>query len=185
MQKEYRNKIRSKQLIRNAVIELLDKKGSLSSITVSDVVEKANINRGTFYNHYNNVMEVIEESKNERMKMLLNELKGIASFEDFEQFINLIVKHFKENENVYRKVVNGVSRSMIDDLKIEFVKEVRRINPKVDAFNMAFVANAITGLYLDYLQDRSDFTLEEIGKNIVNLVKQFRLSEVFDKKTNN
>ena len=48
MKKEYRNKIRSKQLIRNAVIELLDKKGSLSSITVSDVVEKANINRGTF-----------------------------------------------------------------------------------------------------------------------------------------
>ena len=61
MKKEYRNKIRSKQLIRNAVIELLDKKGNLSSITVSDVVEKANINRGTFYNHYNNVMEVIEE----------------------------------------------------------------------------------------------------------------------------
>ena len=73
MKKEYRNKIRSKQLIRNAVIELLDKKGNLSSITVSDVVEKANINRGTFYNHYNNVMEVIEESKNESMKMILDE----------------------------------------------------------------------------------------------------------------
>ena len=73
---------------------------------------------------------------------------------------------------------------MIDDLKIEFVKEVRRINPKVDAFNMAFVANAITGMYLDYLQDRSDFTLEEMGKKIIELVKQFQLAEMFDKKCN-
>ena len=61
----------------------------------------------------------------------------------------------------------------------------QEINDRGIGVDMAFVANALTGLYLDYLQDRSDFTLEEIGKNIVNLVKQFRLSEVFDKKTNN
>ena len=179
MKKEYRNKIRSKMLIRNSVIDLVEKKGNLSSITVSDVVERANINRGTFYNHYNNVVEVIEELKDERVKMFLDELKKIASFKDFEQFINSIVKHFKENENTYRKLVRGVSRSMIDDLKIEVVKEIRRINPKIDAFNITFVANAITGMYLDYLQNRSDFSLEEIGEKIIETVKQFQLTKVF------
>jgi AcrR family transcriptional regulator len=179
MKKEYRNKIRSKMLIRNSVIDLVEKKGNLSSITISEVVERANINRGTFYNHYNNVVEVIEELKDERVKMFLDELKKIASFKDFEQFINSIVKHFKENENTYRKLVRGVSRSMIDDLKIEVVKEIRRINPKIDAFNITFVANAITGMYLDYLQNRSDFSLEEIGGKIIETVKQFQLTKVF------
>ena len=61
MKATYKNALRSKQLIRQALIALLDKKGSMSEVTVSDICHEANINRGTFYNHYGNTTDVLEE----------------------------------------------------------------------------------------------------------------------------
>ena len=68
---------------------------------------------------------------------------------------------------------------MIDDLKIEFIKEVKRINSKIDSFVLTFIANALTGMYLDYLQDRSEFTLEEIGQRMILIVKHLTVPESF------
>lgn len=51
---EYRSSLRSKKLIINALVDLLDEK-PLDKITVTDIVKKADINRGTFYAHYENV----------------------------------------------------------------------------------------------------------------------------------
>lgn len=63
MKATYRNSVRSKELIRSALITLLEKKQDITNITVSDIVKTANINRGTFYNHYNNLIKVIYMSK--------------------------------------------------------------------------------------------------------------------------
>ena len=64
MKAPYRNAIKTKILIRETVISLLSKNKTMNDITVSDVVEAANINRGTFYNHYSSPIEVLEEMKN-------------------------------------------------------------------------------------------------------------------------
>lgn len=57
---EYRNAARSRRLIRDALLELLDEK-PLEKITVTDITKRADVNRGTFYLHYNSVNEVISE----------------------------------------------------------------------------------------------------------------------------
>lgn len=64
MKQPYRNSERSKQMIKDALISLLNKK-SLSEVTVADIVRTASINRGTFYNHYGNPIEILEEMKQE------------------------------------------------------------------------------------------------------------------------
>ena len=45
---EYRNALRSKALIKDSFVTLMQAK-PLEKITVTDVVNKAQINRGTFY----------------------------------------------------------------------------------------------------------------------------------------
>lgn len=57
---EYRNSARSRKLICDALLELLDEK-PLEKITVTDIARRADVNRGTFYLHYNCVNDVIEE----------------------------------------------------------------------------------------------------------------------------
>ena len=56
---EYRSSIRSKQLINAALADLLQEK-PLDKITVTDVVRRAGINRGTFYAHYMDISDVIQ-----------------------------------------------------------------------------------------------------------------------------
>ena len=55
---EYRSAIRSRKLINEALVDLLLEK-QLDKITVTDVVKRAEINRGTFYAHYKDIKDVI------------------------------------------------------------------------------------------------------------------------------
>lgn len=45
---EYKSAIRSRRMIQHALVELLQEK-ELDKITVTDIVTRADINRGTFY----------------------------------------------------------------------------------------------------------------------------------------
>ena len=55
---EYRSSLRSKALIKRALLELMQEK-SFDKISVSDIVRKAEINRGTFYAHFKNPHDVL------------------------------------------------------------------------------------------------------------------------------
>ena len=54
---EHKNAVRSKTLIKYAFTQLLAEK-ELGKITVTDVVEKAGISRGTFYAHYFDIYDL-------------------------------------------------------------------------------------------------------------------------------
>ena len=68
---EYRSAIRSRKLINAALADLLQEK-PLDKITVTDVVNRAQINRGTFYAHYADIPDVIQ---NLIQNLLLNNLR--------------------------------------------------------------------------------------------------------------
>lgn len=57
---EYRNAVRSRRLIGDALLELLEEK-PLEKITVTDIANRADVSRGTFYLHYESVSDVISE----------------------------------------------------------------------------------------------------------------------------
>ncbi len=68
----HKNAARSRHLIKQAFAELLNEK-DMAKITVTDIVERANISRGTFYAHYldvydlysailQNIVEAIDEA---------------------------------------------------------------------------------------------------------------------------
>jgi len=59
--------IRTKEAIRQALMELIEEKG-FEAITVKDITTRADINRGTFYVHYENKHDLMEECQNEIMQ---------------------------------------------------------------------------------------------------------------------
>ena len=56
---EYKSAIRSRRMIQHALVELLQEK-ELDKITVTDIVTRADINRGTFYAHYADISGVLD-----------------------------------------------------------------------------------------------------------------------------
>ncbi len=65
--------LRTKRLIRDALTALMEEKG-FEGITVRDLTEKAEINRGTFYLHYRDKYDLLEQSEEE----IINEISGIV-----------------------------------------------------------------------------------------------------------
>ena len=70
MKREYRNSIKTKKAIRQAFTEILGEKRSIGSITVSELTERADIAKSTFYNHYDDIYAVAEELQQELMSKL-------------------------------------------------------------------------------------------------------------------
>ncbi len=48
-------------LIKNTFSELLMEEKELNKITVTKLVQRADINRGTFYNHYDNIFAIAKD----------------------------------------------------------------------------------------------------------------------------
>ena len=67
---QYKSALKSKKLIKNAFSELLQKK-DVDTITVTEIVTLAGINRGTFYAHYSNTVDVLEEIEKDVSEQIL------------------------------------------------------------------------------------------------------------------
>lgn len=82
-QKTDRRIIRTKRVIRDALADLIEEKG-FERVTVRDLTEKADINRGTFYLHYQDKYDLLAKSEKEiieQMRDLLTKLNPDLTFE--------------------------------------------------------------------------------------------------------
>ena len=58
--KSDRRQARTRQLLHQALLELIREKGT-ETVTVTDVAKRANVNRGTFYLHYRDVPDMMDK----------------------------------------------------------------------------------------------------------------------------
>ena len=134
----HKNAVRSRQMIKKAFAEMLNEK-DISKITVTDIVEKAGISRGTFYAHYmdvydlynaiqNNVMEAVRETMDAiGAKTLLVDptevLTGAFRFlEEKKAYYKLFITTSRSNELVDR-IVTYVGERLTSEAEESFSEE--------------------------------------------------------------
>lgn len=71
---------RTLKLIRDALISLMDEKG-FDHITVQDITERAEINRATFYRHYQDKYDLLEKIVNEMLSQFQTAFQLPPDFE--------------------------------------------------------------------------------------------------------
>ncbi|MCM3770760.1 TetR/AcrR family transcriptional regulator [Priestia aryabhattai] len=123
--------IRTKRFIRDALTELMEEKG-FEGVTVRDLTKKADINRGTFYLHYQDKYDLLEKSENEVIQEIKEFIKKanpneIVSTNLKEQplpFIVALFEYIQENAR-FMQVMLGPKGNPGFHLKI---KEVMKTN---------------------------------------------------------
>ena len=70
--------IRTKEIIRDAFWELLEEK-PYNKITVQDIVNRCQVNRNTFYYHFQNIPALMEESVKEWMEDVIHRYGNLES----------------------------------------------------------------------------------------------------------
>ena len=125
---EYRSSLRAKKLIRQAFHELLLEKEK-PKITVTDIVTRADINRRTFYAHYQDVRalaEQLEDEAIEKMIEIINEGKNDHLSQDPLPIIARMTEYIEANFDYFRKLFIGDdSEPFIRKLKNVLVNSIQ------------------------------------------------------------
>lgn len=124
----------TKELIRKEFIDLLNKK-PIHNLTVTELARKCDIERKTFYYHYENLTELVKEIFQEELSMVVEEFNETLSWEDSfilaAKFIldnKRAIKHLYQSD--YREDVEKYVFSIAGEIMYKYVE---RASEKTDA----------------------------------------------------
>ena len=171
-----------------SLISLLKKK-PLEYITVSEICKAAEVNRSTFYLHYDTIGDLL----NETVRYLLDSFLSYFSEDSKSIALNLsdcreeelificddyivpYLKYIKDNKEVFRVALLNNKILGFDDVYDRMFEKI--FNPILDRFDypedyknyvMMYYLSGINALILEWIKDDCEKPIEEISK-IINI----------------
>lgn len=178
---EYKSAVRSRKLIRQAFIDLLKEK-DLRKITVTDIVTRADINRGTFYAHYQDTRAVIEQIESEIVEKMLEFLSEFRYQNFFQNPLPLLLKisrYLEEDLDFYRILINSTgAEQFLVKLKDSFVQHMKTDTDIPDDVKRSpaflvrthFFAGGLVNLYQVWFRGDLEISLNEIAIEISRII---------------
>ncbi len=114
----------TKMILRDSLLDLVDKK-PLNQVTISELCREADINRNTFYNHYNAPYEIFHEIEDELFEGLKKE---IEKTKDLKTILLASCKSLEQNKKMSRLIFSDVNNSRILSKIISSFKNVSSEN---------------------------------------------------------
>lgn len=110
----------TKELIRKEFIDLLNKK-PIHNVTVTELARKCDIERKTFYYHYENLTELVKEIFQEELTMVVEEFNETLSWED--SFI-LAAKFILDNKRAIKHLYQSDYREDVEKYVFSIAGEI-------------------------------------------------------------
>lgn len=168
---EYRSAIRSRRLINEALADLLQEK-PLEKIAVTDVVNRAQINRGTFYAHYADIPDVIQHLIQQAFSSIRGALtEQTQSLSDMPRvLLAQVQRHLEEDMPFFRKIMNSSAAAMMQEQLVQILVEYLLQNrdefcaakPEQYELTIRFCAGGLSNLYRDWFAGKLPYTLSEL-----------------------
>lgn len=164
--------VKTKKLIKSTFAQLLQEKRELSKITVTELVERANINRGTFYLHYDSIYGVAEDFEEEILQTIILNDKAL-DLSNINAYFESIIAYLKENEDTYKMLLASndpllflEKLSTIINEKIYYSLISSSLIHKSNSlkFDTSFFTDGIINQILKYFIGKSDYSLDDICK---------------------
>ena len=178
-QKEDRRVIRTKKAIRSAFAELIAEK-EYKDITVTDIAERADINRKTFYNYYSNIEALMADIENEAVATydrLLDDLKAHDLLNSPELIVTRISSTVTENLDYFHDLLimskNDVLFSRIADnvkKQIRDILDSQEVLDPVRAETLAiFITSGALSVYREWIRRGEQVPREKLDELLVRL----------------
>lgn len=179
---EYRSSIRSKNLIKKALVKLMHEK-ELARITVSDIIREADISRGTFYAHYTDINSVIEQIENEELKKLLafvDSFKGADLKNPTTVFLRSVCEYLAQDMEYYRmiiktNIVHNFLHRLINIFYEKTVKSILEANESVTTTGadiyLSYTSAGASMVIISWLNGDITATPKEVAEMLSKLVE--------------
>lgn len=92
---------KTRRLIKKVFAEMLSEKKELGKISVSELCKRAEISRGSFYSHYDDIYGVAEDYENEMIDTFFDQARLVEARE-ITHFIDSVFEFIRQNNENYR-----------------------------------------------------------------------------------
>ena len=182
---------KTKEAIQNAFFQLIEE-NQTTKITITKIAKTANIDRKTFYTHYNSPTDIIVEFCEQKTKEFFAHLEKENFFDqplNSQNVFSAIYELLEKDLSLYQ---NFASHSVYDSFWEKF-KEICVQNAteayakKLDISPLSldiyvnYVFSGVISVYRRYLQKDSPYNLEEVSQ-ILNDVTFYGLTPILEKK---
>ena len=190
--------IRSKESIKKAFIDLLDSIG-FEKITVKKLTEKAKINRSTFYLHYLDKYDLLDQIENEileEIRILFKEMpiqsivKGKPDIQKMKQVLVRIYSHIGRNHSFFSLIMGqkgdpaffGKFERMVKDIVIRNADLSSKIAIP-EKYLIAMIAGIQTGFVREWLSSGMQESKEEIAEIIIQVARTILSAQALKKQS--
>ncbi len=173
-----------------ALISLLKMK-PFEYITVSELCKKADVNRSTFYLHYENMCDLLDEATryllDDFLSYFSNDTKIIAfnisecELDDLnfvcDKYLNPYFTYLKENREVFLTALSNIKSFKFDDVYKKLYENIfapilsRFHYPEEDRkYVMLYYLNGINAINIEWLKDGCKKTIQEMTKIVTECI---------------
>lgn len=178
--------LRTRQLLRNAVIELLEEM-DIEKISVNRLAERAQINRVTFYLHYRDIPDMLEKMADEMVEDIQKVLDDHSKLEESDEWplLENLLKHIEQNARFYKIIFTTRQVTVFTDrlfkLQSELINdrlEKRQSPPGLTESNIQreiaiwYGSSALIGTIVAWLRKDMPYTPQYLAKQITMLRSQ-------------
>lgn len=182
-QKEDRRIRRTKRLLRQALAELMNEK-EFKDITVKEITDRADLNRGTFYFHYTDTYDLKEKIEDELVGDFVEVISSYSPTpEDYsaKHMLEQAVGYIEEHKFLIRTLFHS---SMGDGLQTKFMAVIEEMIIKVQErlhlteterqrqYRCRFSACGIIGCMDIWLQAEQGMTGDELVTNLDEMINR-------------
>lgn len=184
----------TKELIKREFLNIVEVK-SLKNITIAELAEKCDINRNTFYYHYEDIYMLVKEILNDELEKIDKEFNNTYSWEDsLLHAVSFILENKKATQNIFK----SIDKKDTDDYLFKVCEAVmeKYIKNECESKNIEakekdkilirnFYRAALVGLLDKWIQDgmkeEPQLVIYRIGKLFDgNIERSLRISEELD-----
>jgi AcrR family transcriptional regulator len=162
--------VRTKIAIRQALVALIEEKG-FDALSVTDITTRADINRGTFYLHYKDKFDLLEQTETEIIRDVENIVLqanslNLTDFNSTDNPLPIVVSMFeymKENAALMQAVLglegdfalmSRIRQTMEKNLKLGFLAAIKARNFLVPSdYLISYIVSAHFGVIQTWLQN--------------------------------
>lgn len=158
---------KTKRQIRDALTVLMAKK-SLADITVTELTREADIDRRTFYLHYRNIYEIVEEVEQEAARNLKSGMEGAQCGDLFETFTAIMESNMKYYDTIISDrsyyVLEHDCKEILKQSLTERFRPVSRLDDQTFDYYLTYAASGIINMYTHWIREGKPFPASELTR---------------------
>jgi len=171
---------KTRKAIKTSLIKLMSEK-NISDITITEIAEEADINRKTFYAHYRDIYDILDEIENdliEKLFHILNNTEILKSMYNPYPLLKELTSEINKDFEFYKLLVQSKDynsllnkiQGVFKDRFLELTKDTIKIDRDILSFMIDFVSSGITSVYKEWFRSERKITLEQLSKSLSILI---------------